>query len=323
MFDPFPAPGGAPHYYLYSEGQGHLCTCNPRHAVQWVQDWLAVGAAQAPDAPTLALRLSAPPPLPAPAPAKPITWQPHAALPPDLPDEWRPAVLADIASADLPRIALGFARNPKGQAAKGSAVALAGYGPPPRFDRRQWMLHAHAIAAGVLQLQVLPLIPGNQSHNWQSEPWRWRGNLPWPDDATRWGIAADPARARQALADLAAGRFDDALARYGIGHTPALAQVLHARPQHVDSAHLAPLWAADLAQVLTRLAPWRLAQAPLPATRKPRLHLLPRQTQQQKAALVIAQPPQGRQLDIQHTGSNERLPASHFLREADHPLPSA
>lgn len=344
VLEPFPAAGGTPHWYICTQDFDTFCTCDADELLNWLHHWLHLQPGHRPPVP--ALQLSPPPAWrSAQAPwllawqnPQPATWLPPAPWPADLPADVRQSALQDAAALDAERLARQFprqlksrqpkGRSPQGHITKGSRVSLATYGAVPKGpNKRQWVLNVHAPAAGQLQLSLDCLIAENQSHDWQHSPWRWRADVPWPDAPARWGTQ-DDARAPRALAALDAGQYGQALTLYGITHGPDVARVLHGQPLGPYDADHAPAWAQELAQCLARLAPWRLAQvAPLP-TRSQRLLLLSGQTRQRKAALVLQATGkakgQGRapalRLDIEYTGSNNRLPEAHFWRDADQDL---
>lgn len=143
---------------------------------------------------------------------------------------------ADYTEADRERIAEGFPRDKRGNAAKGSTVVLAWYGPPVGYMRRRPALVVHAAAKNTLVFAAEKLIVENQTHCWADERWRWHSGEEWPSESVRNGTAGDEERAAQASAALAEGRFDDALALYGIGWDKYLAQVLHGLPLNMSDA---------------------------------------------------------------------------------------
>lgn len=314
--------GGVPHWQIVTPDFDSFYTCDAQQVIRWVGRWLQVQQTEAEAPPPL--QLVQPPDLRAWLHARPApqsaSWAEPAAWPDNIDTAFADAAKADLAAVDKQRVARQFPRDAKGRIAKNTRVTLAAYGQIAKGpNKRQWLLCATAVAAGRLQLGVNWLIAENQNHDWRGDPWRWRKDAPWPDDATRWGIANDP-RAAQALAALDAGRYDQALALYGIAHGPRMACVLHGRPLDVYDAHLAEKWAGELALCLARLAPWRLAQVPPLETRSVRLLLLSGQTSQQKAALVLCASGKKHQtlrLEVEFSASNNRVPENRFLRDLD------
>ncbi|MDO4878948.1 MAG: hypothetical protein Q3966_06620 [Neisseria sp.] len=315
VFQPFPA-GGVPHWRLDCEGGEVLYTCDVDKAVGYVENWLGFCQNLCLAGGDLPLRTAAAD-LPAPSAVLPqqVVWQevgpPCAA---DWPGEDKAALAADGAAADRGRIAAGFPRDRRGNAARGSAVVLAWYGGAVGYMRRRPALVAKAVAKNTLVLAADRLIVENQEHCWADERWRWHGGEAWPPESVRNGTAGDEERAAQASAALAEGRFDEALALYGIGWDRYLAQVLYGLPLNVhDAAHCAD-WRQELIGLLAKLAPWRLARVAPPGKRRPRLLLFSGQRHQRKAAVLLERHKGGLRLAVDYSGGNERLPESAFLR---------
>ena len=155
----------------------------------------------------------------------------------------------------------------------------------------------------------------NQTHCWADEQWRWHSGEEWPSESVRNGTAGDEERAAQASAALAEGRFDDALALYGIGWDKYLAQVLHGLPLNIGDAIHCDDWREELVRLMANLAPWRLAKAVLQGKRCPRLLLFSGQQRQSKVCVLLERGGEGLCLVVDYSGSNERLPQSRFCRK--------
>ena len=233
----------------------------------------------------------------------------------DWPAGDKAALAADCAAADRERIAEGFPRDKRGNAAKGNAVVLSWYGEPVGHMRRRPALVVRAAAKNTLAFAAEKLIVENQNHCWADERWRWHSGEEWPSESVRNGTAGDEERSAQASAALAEGRFDDALALYGIGWDKYLAQVLHGLPLNMGDAAHCDDWREELVRLMANLAPWRLAKAVWQGKRRPRLRVFSGQRQQRKAGVFLERGGGGLRLAVDYSGSNERLPQSRFLQE--------
>ena len=316
VFQPFPADG-KPHWRLDCESGEIFYTCDLDEAVGFVEDWLDFCQSTRLIRQDLPLRVAVED-LPPPSAVLPqqLVWP--EGTPPDTAD-WpagdKAALAADYAAADRERIAEGFPRDKRGNAAKGSTVVLAWYGPPVGYMRRRPALVVRAAAKNTLVFAAEKLIVENQTHCWADERWRWHSGEEWPSESVRNGTAGDEERAAQASAALAEGRFDDALALYGIGWDKYLVQVLHGLPLNMGDAAHCDDWREELVGLMANLAPWHLAKAVLHGKRRPRLLLFSGQQRQSKVCVLLERSGEGLRLVVDYSGSNERLPQSRFLRE--------
>jgi hypothetical protein len=307
---PFPGTG-KPHFDLKPDGTDHFRTCILDRAVAALERWAASKqpVKRSPPEPMLqAMR----PRLDAIAEARPATVADAIDVKP-----WRVTAsgqqpLADAREVlDPVAIARAFPRDDDGrltldervllmpvasskQLAEGRAVYLAVRGPRVRKDGDH------------LELVLVDAIEQNETHRWLDAPWLWR------KDAKR---PKEDARAAECTELLDAGRFDEALALYGIALGPRAVKVLEGVPLGSHATHI-DKWRTTMRRTLWLLAPWRLANISVAG----RLVLLPHQHHQVKSWIAFHPPGM---IEIEATGSNARLAQCRWRREVDlAPAPS-
>jgi len=119
------------------------------------------------------------------------------------------------------------------------------------------------------------------------------------------------------------GRFEEAFALFDIALTSDVLKILYSQPISLHTASKTVSWGETVMSTLFFAAPWRFAS--LPASTHHRLCLLPYQTQQRKACLMLITPPkqQKRQppltplLTIEYIASNKLLPHPAWRRPRD------
>jgi hypothetical protein len=149
-----------------------------------------------------------------------------------------------------------------------------------------------------LELALGDAIPSNASHAWLVAPWLWRRGARAPD-------VDDRALACAALLD--AGRFDEALAMYGIS--------LSERAIRTLEGMRGSTYAAEDREALRRTL-WELAPWSLPRRGWNSLALLSHQTGQVKGWIALRE----QTIDIDSTARNDRLPEVLWKRPVDFDL---
>jgi hypothetical protein len=301
---PFPGTG-RPHFDLKPDGTGHLRTCILDAAVAALERW-ALSKQPVKRSPPEPMLPAMRPRLDAIAAAKPATVEDAIDIKPWSLTAAGKQELADARTAlDPTAIARAFPRDDDGRLtldeqvlltsvasskplAEGRGVYLAVRGPRVRRDGDR------------LELVLVDAIEHNETHRWFDAPWLWR------NDATH---PKQDARAAECVALLDAGRFDEALALYGIVLGASAVKILEGIPLGSHATHVSE-WRATLRRTLWLLAPWRLANI----TAAGRLVLFPHQHHQMKSWIAFHPPGT---IELENTGSNARLAQCRWRREVD------
>jgi hypothetical protein len=164
-------------------------------------------------------------------------------------------------------------------------------------------------------LSVDEVITENESHRWDTEPWRWAG-----DDQTpltdRWGTDAETART--VVDALDHGRWLDVLTGT-VDLDDAVAALLAGRDAGPDLADLTAAWRPRLVANMARLAPWRVATATgeLRKGKPIRLFGLGGVTQQRKPGIFLSGEASRPRLSLEFSASNERVRETAWTRPLD------
>jgi hypothetical protein len=301
-WQPFPGTG-TPHFDLKPDGTGHFRTCVLEQAVGTLERWAASKQPlkRSPPEPMLSAMRAR---LDAMRDATPATVEDAIDIEPWSLTESGKHQLADARQElDPGAIQRAFPRDDDGRLslgervlltsvasskslAEGRSVYLAVRGPRVRKDGNR------------LELVLVDAIERNETHRWFDAPWLWRlGSKPPTEDA----------RAVECVKLLDEGRFDEALALYGIALGPRALRVLEGTPLSSEATHVDE-WRATMRRTLWLLAPWRLQNITVPG----RLELLPHQRQQMKSWIAFHPPST---IEVEDTGSNSRLAQCMWQRQ--------
>lgn len=294
-----PFPSGTPHYDINTDRGEHFRTCVLASALERLSAWRGSHAPVARTAPVPMLVT-----IESPQPARLEDGIDAAQFP--LTDEGEHVLALARESIDPAAIDRAFPREDDGRVSLSTHALLVELPSTARLARDRGVFLAVQSprtrkAGNVLTLAIVDAIGRNCAHDWTAARWLWERNAEPP---TR------DARATECVTLLDAGRFDDALAMFGIALSPSTIKVLEGVPINLHDAPLAPAWQAALRRALWEMAPWSLANA-----RSGSLALLPHQRHQRKAWLAWS----GSTIDVKYTGSNARSPDVAWKRDVKPP----
>jgi hypothetical protein len=333
--------GGKPHYQLaiYAEGAefAHTfrTTCNPDVVLEAIAAWRAT--ARPPAAAPLPLSEADRNELRAIARARTVVGTLDVRVTPFaervIAAEDRLRLRDDVASISREALFASFPRADDGRLTLGETVLLARYAPAGELSkgREPWLVALgpeRKKDGAVVRVEVATPITTNEPHAWQDARWLWDARAGAADAAVRWGVEPGDRRANECLALLDEGRFEKAFRIYGVTLSEMVLRILARQPASAHDAGFADAWRESMKRALWRVAPWRLESVIAAAPRKKRdkdetwirLFGLPGQRHQRKASLMLVGGPPGREmrLEVDWTGSNERLPLVRWTRPIDH-----
>ncbi len=202
-------------------------------------------------------------------------------------------------------IAWHLPRRPTAKLDPKAVIALVPLGDPARRPgtREDWVVEG--------------LISENEDHRWDLAPWRWDSRATTADPVRRWG--GDPSSLEATLAALDDGRWDDALRLSDVRLDDALRRVLDGRDASYDTRDLTAAWAPRLAEALSGIALWRLADATtlLRKGRSTRLFGLGGVNIQRKPGVFLGIEDDRPRLELDWSASNERLAWPAWTRPVD------
>lgn len=262
--------------------------------------------------------------------------------------------LAEDLRALAPDLLLAhFPREADGRLLMGAIILLASYASslPQSRDQQMWLVACapkRRRDPQVVSLALASLIGVNHAHRWDQARWFWDCRCEAAPEEERWGVAnldlarlglekraenlafftercAQPApslvdRVSLCLLLQDEGRFEEAFALFNVKLTADVVRLLYQQPFSFHTASQTINQSSTLMEALALAAPWRFAS--LPAGMHHRLCLLPHQTQQRKACLMLITPPkhqpsEGPLLTIEYTASNKLLPHPAWRRPLD------
>jgi len=263
-------------------------------------------------------------------------------------------MLSEDLRALAPNLLLArFPREADGRLLMGATVLLASYASslPQSRDRQMWLVACapkRRRDPQVVTLTLASLIGVNHAQRWDQARWLWDHRCEAASEEERWGVAdldlarlglekraenlaffmercAQPAPSRADRVSLCLllqdeGRFEEAFALFQTTLTADVVRLLYQQPLSFHTASQTINRSSTLMDVLSLAAPWRFAS--LPAGTHHRLCLLPHQTQQRKACLMLItpskhQPSGGPLLTIEYTASNKLLPHPAWRRSRE------